>query len=176
MKTILKHTLYLLFIPLLLVNLSCNKDDDSNDGNDDGNIQTYIKFTLNGQQYSSEACTLTVATNDNNNFGMSGADSSFNVTFNVYESFNYNSSYQIPGSASSFITFNLTVNGSQVIYQVDDSAGSGVLQTAEAVTIEPYFEGVKGTFNFTAVNSADSTDVITVTNGEFLAQKEDYNG
>jgi hypothetical protein len=73
--------------------------------------------------------------------------------------------------------FNL--NG--VFYEVGDSTGdgnsvgSGVLQTGESVTIVPYFSGVKGTFHFTAVNMAAPTDVITIANGEFVAQKEEYN-
>jgi hypothetical protein len=179
MKVILKQTIHLIIAVLLFYGCKNSeakqkiKQEPKQEVKKKRKTKTFVKFTLNGEQFYYDFCNI-AAEKNNPGFGLGSGNKNSkqqsNFVFNIKEPLAVNTTYKI--NNDNWVSFSKTVNKTIRIYNAGKFyKGSGELKIGEKVQVNKYipFSAVKGTFNFTATNINDPNDIITVTDGEFIA-------
>lgn len=155
LKFSMKNLLLLLLLVSGLTFTSCNDDEAMPD-------TPFITATVNGEAFT--AAEITAVGDDT--LGelvvfSSGTNAASDITIglNIPETVEANQTYEVDA-----FDFGLT-------YGTDDEDASYL--TVGSVTLSEFDadgQSMRGTFNFTATNSDDETDVVTVTGGEFYIE------
>lgn len=134
----------------------CSSDDSSNDSDGD----TYIRFTVNGQNYDYNPETIvSLITSINGNEGVDDTYKYISLTLpNNYTEGTYSFVLPDPNDVESYNAY--YESEGENIY-VDASSGSITITSVEA-------EYVSGTFSFSGDNGGST---ISITNGSFRAPK-----